>query len=794
MGVSTGITRTFRCFPHSHCLVPDTVTLSDLSRSGPLRPPADDPDDVTAHRRRLDAQVRDAPACLASLSGPTLVVTVANQLFRELFGERTLAGLPLREALPELRDDSFFALLDQVYATGAICHSPEEVLFQPAPGPDPCGPVHFTFIAQAVREVPAGAVTGLLLFVYDVSTHVHRHAPAKAPGSSPLATPEQGAVANAQLATANTELSALNEEFSVTNAELDATIEELQESNRHLARTNAALTAANANIRAHANELHRSQKALRQLNQQLEARVAERTGQLQAALRSSEQQRATIAAVFDQTPAAVGLLRGPEHRFEYVNHSFQRLYPDRELHSLQVAEVLPEAGAQGFIALLDQVYATGESYHGQEMPLLDVGPHGPRERFFDFTYQAFREDGAVVGVAVCAFDVTEQVRVREQVAVAIFRGPRYVIELANPAVCGIWGRTAEQVLGKPLFEALPEAAGQGFEELLDGVLATGVAHVARELPSTLVRNGHLDTVYCNFVYQPRLDAQGQTTGITLVATDVSEQVRARRQLEQLSQELTVAYSTLQVAHVDTELANAALSQSNRDLRATNADLDSFVYAASHDLKLPLLNLGGLFEELRRGVTFTDPAEEGVLVPLIEKTLRELTTTLDDLASLGQMQQAAPALAEPVVLEDVVKDVVQVLEPQVRAARARITVDFAARPVLSYPRATLRTIVLNLLSNALKYADPTRPCRVHVSLWLDDGRPVLWVKDNGLGFDAAAHGPELFQLFRRFHDHTEGTGVGLYLVNRLVQALGGHLEVDSRMGEGATFRVSLGQGL
>jgi len=744
---------------------------------------------LAAPRPPLDALVRKAPACLASLSGSTLMVTVANQLFRQLFGERPLAGLPLRDALPELRNQPFFAMLDAVYATGTPCHSPEEVLFADATQPDPQGPVYFTFLAQAVRETPAGAVTGLLLFAYDVSAHVRGRQLAEAPAPPPIVTAEQLTLANAQLATANEELSATNEELSVTNAELDATNDELSESNQRLAQVNAQLLAANADIRKHAYELRLSQKALRRLNQQLEARVGERTSQLHAALRDSEQQRATIAAVFDQAPAAVCLLRGPEHRFDYVNHSFQRLYHGRALHGRPVAEALPEAAAQGFTGLLDRVYTTGEAYHGQEVPLADVGPHGPRERFFDFSYQAFREDGAVVGVAVCAFDVTEQVRVREQVAVAIYRGPRYIIEMANPAVCAIWGRTAAQVLGRPLFEALPEAAGQGFEELLDGVLATGVPYVARELPSTLVRAGQRDTVYWNFVYQPLLDAQGDIAGVTVVATDVSEQVRARQQLEQLGQELAAAYVTLQVAHVDTELANAALSQSNRHLRATNENLDSFVYAASHDLKLPVLNLAGLFDELRRGVTFTDPAEEETLVPLFQEALRQLSTTLDDLSALGQMQQAAPA--EPVALAEVVEDVVQTLEPQVRAVRARITVDFAARPVVSYPRAGLRTIVLNLLSNALKYADPARPARIHVSLWLDAGQPVLWVKDNGLGFDADAHGPELFQLFRRFHNHTEGTGVGLYLVNRLVQANGGRIEVDSRVGEGATFRVYLG---
>jgi signal transduction histidine kinase len=206
----------------------------------------------------------------------------------------------------------------------------------------------------------------------------------------------------------------------------------------------------------------------------------------------------------------------------------------------------------------------------------------------------------------------------------------------------------------------------------------------------------------------------------------------------------------------------------------------------------VLNLAGLFDELRRCVTFTDPAEEQVLVPLIDDALRQLRTTLDDLAALGQMQQAAHAPAQAVVLKELVAEVLQVLEPQVRAARARVNVDVEAQPVVSYPRATLRTILLNLFSNAFKYADAARPSRVHVSLWLDAGQLVLWVQDNGLGFDASALGPDPFQLFRRFHTHTEGTGVGLYLVNRLVQANGGRIEADSRVGEGATFRVYLGR--
>ena len=538
--------RTLLRLTRMSCLTPDFLSTPAST---------EDLDEAAAQRQQLDTLLRDAPACLASLSGPDHMATVANQLFRQLFGDRPLTGLPLRAALPELLEQPFFGLLDEVYTTGVICHAREVVTYIDASRPDPRGPVYFTFIAQAVRATPAGPVTGLLLFAYNVSAHVQARALAEGRPGVPTTTP-QLVLANAQLALTNEELTTTTEELSVTNAELDATNDQLSLSNQHLARANAQLQAANTDIRSHVVELRQTQKALRSLNSQLEARVVERTSQLQ--------------------------------------------------------------------------------------------------------------------------------------------------------------------------------------------------------------------------------------------NEVSNQVHARQLLEQLGQELAQAHASLQLAHVDAELANAALYASNARLTRTNADLNSFVHAASHDLKLPVLNLDGLFEELRRGVIFTDPAEEQVLMPLIADTLRQLHTTLDDLATLGQMQQATHAPTESLALEEMVTTVLQGLEPQVRAARARVTVDVEAQPVVYYPRATLRTILLNLLSNALKYADPARPARVHLSLWLDAGQPVLWVQDNGLGFDTAALGPDPFQLFRRFHKHTEGTGVGLYLVNRLVQANGGRIEVDSRVGEGTTFRVYLGR--
>ena len=235
-----------------------------------------------------------------------------------------------------------------------------------------------------------------------------------------------------------------------------------------------------------------------------------------------------------------------------------------------------------------------------------------------------------------------------------------------------------------------------------------------------------------------------------------------------------------------------LRAANQQLARTNADLDNFVYAASHDLRQPVNNLLGLFAEIKRAATFADPADARVL-HFVDKSLHALSTTISDLATVvKENRQAAPLPPEPVILADLAADVLTTLHPQVAATGATIQLDFSALPEVPYVRSSLRTILLNLLANALKYRHPDRTPRVGIRTAYAAGQPVLEVQDNGLGIDLAAHGQELFQLFRRFHPRAaEGTGVGLFLVNRLVQSQGGRIEVASEVGQGTLFRVFLG---
>jgi signal transduction histidine kinase len=277
-----------------------------------------------------------------------------------------------------------------------------------------------------------------------------------------------------------------------------------------------------------------------------------------------------------------------------------------------------------------------------------------------------------------------------------------------------------------------------------------------------------------------------------VVQAVNQQLRdSLSELNETRQQLQLSNDQLVSANAAIQARNQALDTANEQLRRTNRDLDNFVYAASHDLKQPVNNLTGLFDELRRTASFSDP-EAPLVLRLVDSSLQDLTTTIEGLAAVVQVQrQPGEQTAELVQLPDLTADVLQTIRPQVQDTQASIQADFTQLPELLYVRSNLRTILLNLLSNALKYRHAERRPRVSLRTRVVSGQPLLEVQDNGLGIDLQRHGAELFQLFRRFHPQAgDGTGVGLFLVNRLVQAHGGRIEVESQAGDGTTFRVFL----
>ncbi|MDB5271030.1 MAG: hypothetical protein JWP58_4070 [Hymenobacter sp.] len=235
-----------------------------------------------------------------------------------------------------------------------------------------------------------------------------------------------------------------------------------------------------------------------------------------------------------------------------------------------------------------------------------------------------------------------------------------------------------------------------------------------------------------------------------------------------------------------------LEAQNARLRRTNEDLDNFVYTASHDLKQPINNMAGIFDELTRTAYFRDP-DAIKLIDYFERALNRIYATIDDLSAIVQVQRQQQELpVEAVDLGQLVNEITASLHDQIDQTKATFELDFATYPTVDFVRPNLQSVLFNLISNSLKYAAPGRPARIRLSSTPDaiTGRPTLTVQDNGIGIDLERFGPQLFQLFRRFHSHVDGTGMGLYLVNRIVQNHGGRLEVSSVVDEGTTFHIYL----
>ncbi len=651
---------------------------------------------LTEQQGLLSRILGQVPAAIATVSGPEHCYTFFNDQYQALAAGRTVLGQPVADLFPEVTEQGFVTLLDQVYATGQPFSATEMAMLRHDPATGQNETRYLDFIYQPMLD-GQHRPQGILVFTVDVTERVRARQQA----------------------------------------------ETLQ----------AAMLA-----------------------------VAQRQAQ----------QRKDFYQILEQAPVAIMLLRAPNHRIEYVNPAYAHFFAGEVLLGRDLADAHPAAKSLGLIALLDGVYQTGETYVGHELALELPGDHPPRLRYFNFTYQAYLENDRIVGVSVFATEATEQVLARRQremqqqllqdlfeeapAGIAILTGPSFVFELANSRYQRFLPERS--LLGHPILEAVPELADSPTMAILHQVYEAGETHVEQSLHVQLpAATGEIpDDYYFTFVYQPRRDEHGAVDGILVFVFEVTEQVRAREQVQVLNQQLATTNSTLQAT--------------NERLTRTNNDLDTFVYTASHDLKAPITNIEGLLTALRGHL----PAEAlaGPLVPrlltMMDGAVARFQQTLGHLTDVSRLQQEQDQPLEAVDLSALVEAVRLDILPELTAAAATLTVDLDSCPTIQFAAKNLRSIIYNLLSNAVKYRDAERPLLVQLRCRrAAPGHVLLEVQDNGLGLTLPQQ-DQLFRLFRRLHTHVSGTGVGLYMVKKLIENGGGSITVQSQFGVGSTFTV------
>jgi len=275
---------------------------------------------------------------------------------------------------------------------------------------------------------------------------------------------------------------------------------------------------------------------------------------------------------------------------------------DRSIIGKPLEEAVPELKGQPFKKMLQEVLRTGISNIGNVIPATLLVDGKLQTSYYNYQYRAIKDQsGKIYCILHTASDVTEKQlnrialqKAKEQeeahtkallesernlrrfilqapVAIILFKGPDFIVEIANNRALELWGRNLEEVSNKPILEAMPELKSQGIKKLLDNVYATGETFLATELPLKIVRKGKSVNVYVNFIYEAQYNAEGNINGLITIGTEVTEEVLARKSIEQsrgeqfaLNEELTAS--------------NEALIAINQELTETQAYLQQIVDA------------------------------------------------------------------------------------------------------------------------------------------------------------------------------------------------------------------------
>lgn len=241
---------------------------------------------------------------------------------------------------------------------------------------------------------------------------------------------------------------------------------------------------------------------------------------------------------------------------------------------------------------------------------------------------------------------------------------------------------------------------------------------------------------------------------------------------------------LDTSNKNLDISNRNLDNSNKSLLRINADLNNFVFGASHDLNAPIVNIEMLLEILNHKLDTKDP-EVVELSGMMNKAVSNFKAIISDLASVGDMEseeagdtvESFPALF---------KEITETLSEKIKVSKAVFDTNFRAKEI-RFAKKNLRSVMLNLITNALKFHAPDRLPKIHIKTEKKGEFIVLTISDNGIGITKEEI-DQIFKKYKRVNKATEGTGIGLYLIRKIVNASGGKVEVECKPGSGCSFKI------
>ncbi|MBK1695171.1 hypothetical protein CKO09_10525 [Chromatium weissei] len=319
-------------------------------------------------------------------------------------------------------------------------------------------------------------------------------------------------------------------------------------------------------------------------------------------------------------------------------------------------------------------------------------------------------------------------------------------------------------LGKRMSEVLPLEVAQQFDESIALVLVHGQL-VTYEY-TLLMPNGLRH-------FESRINRLPGTAQLIAVVRDITERKNAEAAVSQLNAEL-----------------EQRVIQRTAEIAAINAELETFTYSVSHDLKAPLRGIDGYSRLLLEDHAQRLNDEGRLFLNNVRRGVEQMGQLIEDLLAYSRMERRN--LRGVVIhLHDLLARLIAERTAEIDARNGRIVVDVDSQTTVSADSDGLALVLRNLLDNALKFSRPETPPRINITAEITEQSVILAFQDNGIGFDMQFHDRifEIFQRLQRAEDYP-GTGIGLAIVRKAMQRMGGRIWAHSVRGEGTTFFVEL----
>lgn len=549
---------------------------------------------------RFRSIVEQAPMAIGLLKGPEMIIETGNDKIFKLWGkDDSIIGHPVVKGLPEIKDQVFPKLLQDVYSSGKpfFGNSVLARLEQNGSMED----VYLDFTYTPLKD-NSGETTGVMVLASEVTEQFNAKRNLLASEAKLRAIIEQAPVATCLFVGKDLIVELANapmigywgKDDSVIGKPLRDALPELVgqpflQILDDIYRTGEPYSSVDAPVNIEVDGIlgtyyfNFTYKPLFNdegeifgiINMSIDV-----TKQIlaQKALAESE---SLLRSLLAASPAAIGLFVGRDLIIEMPNQAFIEIAakgPD--IAGKPLKEVMPELEGQPFLGILDDVFTSGITYQtfGSQVDIIREGKM--TRDYYDIIYAPiFGTDQKVYAILEIATNVTESVLARKQieesqmqllalfeqspVAIAIIGRQDLAFSMVNPFFAELLGLLPNQLIGKPMEQVLPEIAQQGFDKVLRQVILSGVPYFAREQQVKITRNGQSQTIYIDLTCQPKKENDGKISGVLVVATDMTQQVLARQKIQRAESSLRGAVELAELGTYEIDLTTGIVNYSGR---------------------------------------------------------------------------------------------------------------------------------------------------------------------------------------------------------------------------------------